>query len=137
MTSIERPTFYASQADVAASIWKAIAAGVDGATYGTNGREYVGTHGYVVAYGAPAMAVIPMAGITESDVSNFVARYFEMALFRGYFFGMWVDNGTVYLDVVEIEHDIEMAIVKGIRRNQIAVFDLANGVEIATGGTGN
>ena len=136
MTSIERPTFYTSQPTLAANMWAAIVAGTDGATYGVNGREYVGTHGYVVAYGAPATAVIPFADITPADVAGFIGAHFHDAVRRGDYFGFWIDGGNVYLDVVEIERDRESAIVKGIRRNQIAVFDLANGVDVATGGTG-
>jgi hypothetical protein len=53
-----------------------------------------------------------------------------------FFIGGWLNKGTVYLDVSELVLDRETAIRLGQKRNQIAIWDIANCEEILTNGTG-
>lgn len=50
--------------------------------------------------------------------------------------GTWVHEGKIYLDIVEHYTDRAYAIGCGQVNNQIAIWDVANGCEIPTGGTG-
>jgi hypothetical protein len=53
--------------------------------------------------------------------------------------GVWHDtaNGEVVLDVSENVKDLDEAIRLGQDRNQQSIYDIVNGVEIDTGGTGD
>lgn len=55
------------------------------------------------------------------------------------YFGSWYDkdNGEVVFDVSYVISDIEEAIARGKENNQQAIWDISNGVEIDTGGTGD
>ena len=44
--------------------------------------------------------------------------------------GGWVHGGALYLEGVEIWHDLEHALLAGQQRSQLAIFDLAAGEEI-------
>lgn len=57
---------------------------------------------------------------------------------RPRYLGVWIESGTVYLDVVEVfpREEIAEAIAAGRDRNQIAIWDAGRQEEIATGGTG-
>lgn len=125
-------TLTASPAKVA----DVLIAAVDGATVLRNGQTLeAGTTGYVVAYGSPRSFTFPSYVGYEmrlTYISAFIAEWWNHADA----FGIWIDNDSVYLDVVEIETDRETAIAKGIARNQIAIWDNGAMDEIATGGTG-
>jgi hypothetical protein len=45
--------------------------------------------------------------------------------------GGWLADGVIYVDPVEIVHDRESAVLAGKQREQLAIFDLAAGTEIA------
>lgn len=50
--------------------------------------------------------------------------------------GSWRHEGKLYLDLGQVYADRDAAIAAGIERNQIAIWDVAKGEEIPTGGTG-
>ena len=52
--------------------------------------------------------------------------------------GTWYnkEDGKTYLDISEVQKNLEKAKKVGIEANQIAIFDLKNFKEISTGGTG-
>lgn len=54
------------------------------------------------------------------------------------YFGSWVDNGTLYLDIVEAfpRENLSEAIAAGIARDQIAIWDNGRNQFLATNGTG-
>lgn len=54
------------------------------------------------------------------------------------YFGAWMDEGKLYLDVVEVFSSAEedRAVAAGRARSQISIWHNGRGEEIATGGTG-
>lgn len=79
--------------------------------------------------------LIPLDEFSDEDVKDYWDKlpHFEVSC---YFVGGWAHNGYVYLDVSEHVNHLPEAIEKAWKRNQVAIWDLANGVEIPTGGTG-
>lgn len=115
----------------------------------------------VTSYGRPApqsaglvVAVDPQHAHTIADAAGQLAHPALVALvgrwvdrvahvvtgpqLRARVFGAWVDGGNVYLDVSEIfpAEERAAALAAGAARNQIAIYDLASGVDVPTGGTG-
>ena len=125
-----------NQARVSAAIARSLQAGGEGGTFTVDGSEYSGS-GYGVAVGTGASETIALADCSADRIGAFVSRYWDTATAVGIgAFGYWVHQGNVYLDVTEIDHSLPNAILKGIRRNQIAIWSFATNTEIATGGTG-
>ena len=49
------------------------------------------------------------------------------------FIGFWVNDGKLYLDVVQNISNYHMAILEGLKQNQKAIWDVKNGKEIWLG----
>jgi|APCry1669192806_1035432.scaffolds.fasta_scaffold01041_12 hypothetical protein len=94
------------------------------------------TTGYIVSMGTDFSDVIPEAEFDTSSVSKFLWQYRWTLDKASHYLGAWRSDGLVYLDVVETFTDKMTAIRAGQKRNQIAIYDLTTGTEIATGGTG-
>lgn len=100
----------------------------------------VPTAGYVVSLGKNFGDIVS-ASILDNEneagytLSRFVERN-DYALERGNFMGAWIEGKKLYLDIVEIVESENEAVKLGRERDQIAIWDIANGVEILTGGTG-
>lgn len=99
------------------------------------------TGGYMVA--APGRTKI----VSESDISGpgghrlieQYARENADALRQpGAHLGGWTDQSTgkTYLDISHNIKDRDRAVSAGVKRNQISIWDVKNGREINTGGTG-
>lgn len=98
--------------------------------------------GYSVAMGSASSATIPINYNTEiyPAIKKFVTEHQPALYLPDMFLGTWMQPGlhenTLYLDVVQVFQDRDAAMEAGIRRNQIAIYDLAESSEILTGGTG-
>jgi hypothetical protein len=46
------------------------------------------------------------------------------------YFGAWLDNGRLYLDVSERVATRELALAKAAHRNELAIYDVANGASV-------
>lgn len=100
--------------------------------------------GYVVAKSLEATRILPEREFFEDRAQGVaqIASYLRdnAADFDddGAMLGIWhdVDNAEVVFDVVENVADRDTALQRGRDRDQQAVWDVAGGVEIATGGTG-
>ncbi len=120
-------------------------------TYSVTGSPYAGS-GYVVAVPAAGF-IFPRSDLrspartarlaaTVAEWVETVAAPFILShpapFYRAHYLGSWVDttDGTLYLDVVEIFQDRDEAIAAGVARDQVAIWDASNAVEIATGGSG-
>lgn len=74
----------------------------------------------------------------QSVINDYVRTHADALSKPGAFIGGWTSKeGKVYLDVSERVADRDQAIHLGKARNQIAVWDVHNKVEILTGGTGH
>ena len=93
-----------------------------GASYNITTGEINPNKGYFVALPRNETK-IPFSQFGESDIADFVnANAIELAdEFR--FVGSWIDNNTVYLDVVDQLFDKRIALTLGLERNQLAIYD--------------
>ena len=111
-----------SSRQIAAQLVEAVANGT-GATIDPWGN--VPTEGYVVG-----LEGIVDPALHSIDVPNWVYRMIQ--IHPGVYFGVWQDSetGKVYYDAVEIYEDLQEALRAGHSRGEIAIWDLANAVEI-------
>lgn len=89
-------------------------------------------HGFVVAVkGSPSLA---LDKLDAGKISSWVAEHGQ-----GKSVGGWKDNDAnkYVLDIVEVHQDRATAIKLARERNEKAIFDIFEGKEIDTGGSGN
>lgn len=86
-------------------------------------RERVG---YALSINEELGRVIPIRDITQTDVSI----YFHDMARENKYIGTWVFDGNVYLDVVTIVPELELALEIAAAHDQLAIYDLYNGNEI-------
>lgn len=111
-----------------------------GSTYGMDGINKAGAKGMgsVSVYTSPPESLVLEGKLTEQDVSDFLEA--NKALLKNsskFGLGSWYStkSNVTFLDVVTVIK-LEDAIKLGVAKNQQAIFDLENMVEISTGGTG-
>ncbi len=98
--------------------------------------------GFAIAVPGTERIVGP-AGISREEFAAAfadVVKAYGDVLANGAALGGWYssDRGVYMVEVSEIHHVTrEEAIALGVARNQEAIFDLRNGEEINTGGTGD
>lgn len=78
-------------------------------------------------------------GQGEEALYQWIEKNIEPLSQLGAHIGLWHDteHGEVVLDVSQRVDTLDEAVALGIERNQQAVWDVANAVEIPTGGTGD
>ena len=108
-----------------------------GFTFHINSRRYPAS-GYAVAL-AGYSSITPARSFTEDLLISYLDTH--SAKFDAsphLHLGGWFDTAheEMVLDLVEVFEDRDAAIQAGISRNEQAIFDLANGIEIPTYGTG-
>lgn len=88
----------------------------------------VPTEGFVVGSGKPSLE-----NPTDSEA---IARYMESHADQYSTFGIWRDSTTdvVYVDAVQIVPTRETALKLARERHELAVWDIANNLEIRTYG---
>jgi hypothetical protein len=77
--------------------------------------------------------IIPLHLFTAGNVSdyiNYIAGGYFVLSSEYVSIGTWVHEGQVYLDHVKIYNDLDDALNCARQNNQIAIYDLLNGVEI-------
>lgn len=94
------------------------------------------TSGYIVSLPGYTRR-IDVATFNDEDVKDYASQYFYELSESGRYIGAWLENNTVWLDISENFHVLELAQSVGVERNQIAIWDVVNETEIATGGNGN
>lgn len=105
-----------------------------GATWNLSQGNMVGTNNYAVAI-YPDRAQI-LDGVDFDRVEEYILNNSDLLDNPENSFGAWSHDGKVYLDVVATIPDINQAVELGKKNNQIAIWDLKNGKQISTGGTG-
>ncbi|MFC8429279.1 hypothetical protein [Streptomyces sp. NPDC057253] len=93
-----------------------------------DGSAYVPTDGYAVSITASQHTLSAAAPFKEfvELVRSVTGRYEDANGLGG-----WLSEGLIYIDPVEVVHDQETATLVGKQRQQLAIFDLAAGTEIA------
>ena len=106
-----------------------IAAG--GGTISLSGAD-IPAAGFMVALGRKYGAIV-----AADDTGAFAEAVTELAA-GGHsdLVGTWVNDNKIYLDLVENIRDRDVAVAIGELRNQVAIWDILNSEEIATGGNG-
>lgn len=105
-----------------------------GVTFNISKGNMVGTNNYAVAAYPERAEILP--GIDFDKVEEYILKNEDLLNNPENSFGAWAHNGQVYLDIVATIPDVHKAIELGRQHNQIAIWDLKNGKEIPTGGTG-
>lgn len=120
---------------------KAFASG--GITIKATGLPNEPTKGYVVAEHEEVGDVIENAkGLSRTELKQrlkgFIKKNINLLSEDEMCLGLWLNNsnGSLYMDVSSVKADRDLAIQAGIDHDQIAIWDIENGVEIQTGGSG-
>lgn len=92
------------------------------------------TDGYMVGV-AGYGATLPLATATLEDVAAWVRDTRPHVATPRAFFGSWVDGDTLYLDVSQRFADCGVALIVAAQRDELAIWDVANGAEIRTDGS--
>lgn len=114
-----------------------------GVTMKSTGLPNEPTKGYCVSEHPELGAVIENARgqkrkVLKKQIRAFVRSNSALLSQGESYLGLWLngDNGALYIDVASVKDDLEMAKQAGRDHDQIAIWDIENGVEIATGGSG-
>ncbi len=87
------------------------------------------TEGYVVAQAGGVESYIAAAG--QADIYA-VSRWLNALPVEARLVGSWTaEDGTLYVDAVEVFEDEQAARVACFERNELAYFDVAAGVAVA------
>lgn len=68
--------------------------------------------------------------LTELNIREYIDKNIRKLCLNNVYLGCWKHKGEYYLDCSEVFDDKREAIMKGIARNQIAIFDNEKGEEI-------
>ena len=94
----------------------------------------VPTDGYMVSL--PGFTKrYPLETFSDYNAESYWATYGSKSF--GFFFGGWVEDGEVWLDVSQNIPTLSEAVRTAYEHNQIAIWDVVNKCEIVTGGTGS
>jgi hypothetical protein len=74
----------------------------------------------------------PLQTLTADQIDQYIQSHMQLLQAPGRYLGAWVNNGTVYLDVSQVEQDRDRAHQMAQQANQLAMFDLATFEEIPT-----
>lgn len=86
--------------------------------------------GFVVSIYPRSETIIPVGSLDDRRLLAFVARNENLLRRAGHFFGAWLENGLVFLDVSVITESRNAALDIANRYRQKSVFDLATGENI-------
>ena len=114
-----------------------------GLTVSVRAGNEVPTTGYVVAEHSSRGDIIDNARsvpreVLRARIKDYITKNKDMLMQDNMYMGFWINDadGKLYLDVPTVIQDRQSAIDAGVKADQIAIWDIANGVEIPTGGSG-
>lgn len=109
------------------------------ATISSNGESLLGQPSFAIAVFPHRSTKIKARFLHEEFVRQFVMDSCHLITTPNVAIGTWYsdEEGVTYLDVCVVENDLDRAVMVGERFNQIAIFDLSGGHEIAIGGDGS
>ena len=100
-----------------------------GASLNINTGELNPTKGYFVSI---AGAEIRLNNLSSANLKKYILENSELLSEPNVFLGAWLHKGKVYLDCSQQIFDKRTAIIKGMQRGQLAIFDAIKGIEIPT-----
>ena len=98
-----------------------------GASLNINSGEFNPTNGYFVSVVGAEKKINDFSG---DDLEKYILENSELLNLENVFLGGWMHKGEIYLDCSQQIADKRTAIIKGMERGQIAIFDAENGKEI-------
>ena len=109
-----------------------------GSSISQSGENLMGKPGYSVSIHTDRTQIVDGQNVTEQQLEEFKRKNADLLDDTNNFVGTWFDkkSGKTYIDISTYEGNIDKARKMGADANQKAIFDLQNGVEIDTGGTG-
>lgn len=93
------------------------------------------TTGYAVGARPDRTRRLDLRQMNERDVADEIYVYVidnGYELRDGYYLGAWIDDGTLYLDLVQVLNDRGMALTLARSLGELAIYDLATGESIST-----
>lgn len=90
----------------------------------------VPTSGFAVSTRPDLGLCIPLYTFDSQILSNWVSNHAELLGREDLYIGTWVDCGWVYVDVTQVFADRSAAISAGRAADQLAIYDLAEGISI-------
>jgi hypothetical protein len=100
-----------------------------GGTFLCNGEKPLNFSGYVVGGKVPSHRVFEVA-----DNYNTIAKVENIAAWidrnPSTYYGSWKDGDVIHIDAVDIVHDKEEAMSLGVKRNQLAIWDIEKGEDV-------
>lgn len=96
-----------------------------GATFNINTGASPDT-GFVVADGIneQVVDVTVNVGSLQKEVSVYIKSKAETLSKADSFLGGWIDGDKLYLDVVNVIEDVKQAVYVGLKRNELAIYDV-------------
>lgn len=108
----------------------ALLSDVDVSGFSINVQGETPTCGYMVALAGFERIVDASAG-TWFNILRYAQDYASELVKPGVYLGGWTSNGRLYLDVSECIVDVRKAKIAGLKRSQLAIWDVAHSCEIA------
>lgn len=87
------------------------------------------TEGYYVSR-AGAEVKFPADMLTYQAIAGYLFMQRDALAEPDAYFGAWIDNGTIYLDVTEHVYNYHLAVTRGKHNEQLAIWDVADGKSI-------
>jgi hypothetical protein len=128
MTSSSKMLYKRAAVPIAQKAYEGIVAN-QGVTISLNGVQPTSGYSYSTD---PQQTTVPVAQLTPEAVGNYIANHMTELQEPNRYFGAWVENGLVYLDVAQVEVDYATAYQQAHAAQQKAMFDLATFKEIPT-----
>lgn len=102
-----------------------------GATWRPGSDAAQPQNGYMVSV-RDAEYTLPVSEFSDSDVERYTAKYFNTVnQSANRYFGAWVNDGVVFLDVSVHLSNRDDAIRRGVAEKQLSIFDLNVGRDVS------
>lgn len=101
-----------------------------GCTISPEKGDLAGQPGYAVSMYPERERVVPLDDFTACVLSKYMRDNDDLLDRHGYALGTWINEGSVYLDIVRVVPDLWSAMEAGFLHKQKAIFDLEKRVEI-------
>lgn len=117
----------AAQGDVATIATQATLAN-GGVTINLAGQQP--SSGYAFPPSKSSEVTVPVEQFTPDVIAQYISAHKRELEDPDNYLGTWIDNGLVYLDISQVLDDEQEAFKRATDSNQIAMWDIANNVEV-------
>lgn len=94
-----------------------------GVTINLNGD--IPEKGYAYSPYKDVETIIPQNTFSDSDIDNFIEKYYDRLVRDEHHLGVWVDEGKVYVDISKVSPNENMAVEDALKNDQLGLFDLS------------